>query len=150
MNYLAGVCGCAEVIVHNNSLANLTRGVVERVLYVVRNGRLGSTPKPQEGVFDRLGQMKEQLVQCLSPTTVYSPLQFALSYSGRKQARYLAAVDSLSKSELVESDSNVNTFVKAEKIVLKPGKEDPAPRVIQPRSYRFNVCVGRYLSLIHI
>jgi hypothetical protein len=43
-------------------------------------------------------------------------------------------------------DAWVNTFVKAEKINLD-SKGDPAPRVIQPRSPRYNLEVGRYLKL---
>jgi hypothetical protein len=42
-------------------------------------------------------------------------------------------------------DSYVSTFVKAEKVNFSK-KPDPAPRVIQPRSPRYNLEVGRYLK----
>lgn len=147
VNYLAGVCGCAQVIVHNASVVNVRRGIIERVLYVFRDGELQATPKPVVGVFDKMADFKERLVSSMTPTTVVSAGKYPLLYDSRKRARYQAAVESLAHSKIAKSDAVVNTFVKAEKVVLKPTKVDPAPRVIQPRSYRFNVCIGRYLKL---
>jgi len=69
---------------------------------------------------------------------------FLSHYSGRKRAIYEAAVNRLRTRGLRTSDAYLSTFVKAEKINLT-SKPDPAPRVIQPRSPQFNVCVGRYL-----
>jgi hypothetical protein len=42
-------------------------------------------------------------------------------------------------------DSYVATFVKCEKINFS-AKDDPAPRVIQPRDPRFNASIGRYIK----
>lgn len=148
VNYLAGVCGCAQVIVHNASKVNVVRGIVERVLRVRRNGRLVMPPKPIINVFnDRLHGLRVRLLSNLSPTTVVPLRNFADLYDGRKKRRYEEACNSLARSGMRKADAVVNTFVKAEKVILKPGKEDPAPRVIQPRSYRFNAGVGRYLKL---
>jgi hypothetical protein len=58
---------------------------------------------------------------------------------------YRAAADSLSTIPVSKRDAVLSTFVKAEKINLTK-KPDPAPRVIQPRSPRYNVAVGRYLK----
>nr|WKV33084.1 MAG: RNA-dependent RNA polymerase [Riboviria sp.]WKV33836.1 MAG: RNA-dependent RNA polymerase [Riboviria sp.] len=60
---------------------------------------------------------------------------------------YTDAVESLKVEPLTERDSWLTTFVKAEKICLWK-KPDPAPRVIQPRSPRYNVELGCYLRHI--
>jgi hypothetical protein len=67
-------------------------------------------------------------------------------YNGRKRGVYQRAVDSLLVRGLTVADSFVSTFIKAEKVNFA-AKVDPAPRVIQPRSPRYNVEVGRYLKL---
>lgn len=72
--------------------------------------------------------------------------EYPLLYHGRKRAIYEKAVASLAVEPIRPRDAHVNTFVKAEKINFS-AKVDPAPRVIQPRSPRYNVEVGRYLKL---
>ena len=59
----------------------------------------------------------------------------------------MAAVESLKVSPIEEKDSYLNAFVKCEKI-NRTAKLDPAPRIIQPRKPRFNVCLGRYIKPI--
>jgi hypothetical protein len=56
---------------------------------------------------------------------------------------YSKAVESLHIQSVRKEDAHLSTFVKAEKISTLKG--DPAPRVIQPRSPRYNVELGRYL-----
>jgi hypothetical protein len=48
---------------------------------------------------------------------------------------------------LTYRDSHIVAFVKAEKINLS-AKQDPAPRIIQPRHPRFNLSVGVYIKKI--
>ncbi len=55
------------------------------------------------------------------------------------------AQESLKVEPLSEADAEIRTFVKAEKINLTT-KDDPAPRVIQPRSARFNAVLGSYIK----
>jgi len=58
---------------------------------------------------------------------------------------YTAAAESLLQTPLSKKDAELTTFVKAEKLDLE-SKPDPAPRLIQPRSPRYNAWVGRYLK----
>lgn len=146
MNYLTGVCAGASVIVHNASVVNICRGIVERVLYVRDNGVLRRTPQPKVDVARTLARIGDKIVTSLNPTTVVSPWNYHWLYSGRKQARYLSAYESLRLRPIAKEDAKCSTFVKAEKVLLSPSKVDPAPRVIQPRSYRYNLMVGRYLK----
>lgn len=132
--------------VHNSSVNNLIRGVAERVLYVSENGVLQPCRKPKANVFSRLTGLRDRLVECLTPTTVVSREDFPSLYSGRKQKIYTRALDSLNVRGIVRRDSYVSTFVKAEKVNFS-SKGDPAPRVIQPRSPRYNLEIGRYLKL---
>jgi len=132
--------------VHNSTINNLTRGVAERVLFISEGGVLLPPRKPKTHVFDRLTGVKLRLLQHLRPTTVVTPAEFPGLYHGRKQAVYERAYQSLLSKGLQRKDAYVSTFVKAEKVNFS-AKGDPAPRVIQPRSPRYNLCVGRYLKL---
>jgi hypothetical protein len=58
---------------------------------------------------------------------------------------YAEAVESLKVREVERTDSFISGFIKKEKVnlTLKP---DPVPRLIQPRSPRYNVEVGVYIK----
>lgn len=74
----------------------------------------------------------------------WSHLETARSYSGAMQRRYLEAERSLREDgPLGKKDRHLKAFLKAEK--LGAGK-DPKPRMIFPRSPRFNLCVARFLK----
>lgn len=143
---LAGYGAGAQYGVHTDSLKNLCRGVVERVFHVVRSGVLATPPRPSQGVFNRLSDIRRRLLRKLCRTPIVSPADYPRLYAGRKQQVYQRAHDSLQQRALRRSDAYVSTFVKAEKVNFS-AKGDPAPRVIQPRSPRYNLSVGRYLKL---
>ena len=132
--------------VHNNSMINLARGVVERVLYLSTSKGLQPCPRPLSNVFTRLSGFKTRLLKHLSSTPVVTREDYPSLYTGRKRDVYQRAYESLLVTPIQLKDSYVSTFVKAEKINFT-AKADPAPRVIQPRSPRFNLEVGRYLKL---
>lgn len=146
VRYLAGFGTGVSYGVHADCLRNLVRGITERVLYVNRDGRLGKPPRPKDGVFERLASIRGRLLRKLPSTPVVDRDDFPALYSGRKRRVYQSAVDSLKLRGLTVADSYVSTFLKAEKVNFT-SKGDPAPRVIQPRSPRYNVEVGRYLKL---
>lgn len=143
---VTGVAGRVRYGVHNNSYTNLRRGLIERVLYRVRDGISTSPPKPTPGVFeDELSKFRQELVACTSYGPPLTRQQFVDCYDGRKRSVYQAAADSLASRPLLSKDSMLSTFVKCEKLdfdKLITG----APRVIQPRNPRYNVELGRYLK----
>ena len=143
---LAGYGAGAQYGVHTDSLKNLCRGVVERVFHVVRSGALATPPRPRPGVFNRLSDIRKRLLRKLCRTPIVPPEEYPRLYAGRKQLVYQRAYDSLKQRAVRRSDAYVSTFVKAEKVNFS-AKVDPAPRVIQPRSPRYNLSVGRYLKL---
>jgi len=86
-----------------------------------------------------------------------TPDEFLGFYHGRKKVQYAQAQASLRERPLVKKDTYIRAFVKAEKIkfvkVVNPfigvhRKHDPAPRLIQPRDYRFLSEAGRYFKPI--
>lgn len=143
-----GMVGSVRYGVHNPSLVNLCRGVVERVLFTrdAVSGVLRAPLKPVKNVYDRLRSLRSAIVRCTRSTNVVEIEDYpSLYHDARKRALYTRAVSSLSQEGITKRDARVNTFVKAEKINFT-SKPDPPPRVIQPRTARYNVCVGRYLK----
>jgi hypothetical protein len=131
---------------HNNSLANLRRGVGERVLF--RDRALTECVPDAPGIFvERLASYRDAIVQRIGFQTPVTRSTFVGYYKGPRKLTYQRAVDGLAISPLRPNDAYLKTFVKAEKLnfTLKP---DPAPRVIQPRDPRYNVEVGKFLRPI--
>lgn len=131
--------------VHENSLANVMRGLRERVFAVEDKGILVPTPKPEEGAFKCLEPFGRQLCRVIGTLSPWDYEQFVESYTGAKRVRMQEAVESVLVNRCTKRDALLRTFVKAEKLNLTK-KPDPAPRVIQPRDARYNVEVGRYLK----
>lgn len=132
--------------IQNADLPNMLRGLYERVLYRVVDGERNLPPTPLVNVFeDKLTVLRRRLC---AATRVCRPLtrqEFVDKYTGRKREVYDKARVSLTTKPLQKSDAFLSTFSKCEKIDLT-SKPDPAARVIQPRSPRFNVEVGRFLK----
>lgn len=143
---LDGMTGSASFGVHNPSLKNLARGVAERVLYTSVDGELVRPIQPEDKAFDSLHEIRDDVLKCTVPTSVVNLEDFPSLYKdARKRSIYERAVLSLSHTALTIRDATVSVFVKAEKVNFS-AKPDPAPRVIQPRSPRYNACLGRFLK----
>lgn len=134
-----------DVFVYNNTLVNLERGLAERVFNVERGGGFAPPPRPSVGAFASMHSLIPTLLGGMVSTRI-TYQEFLAMYSGRKATRYGQAIDSLLVKSVVERDSYLKTFIKAEKVLATDAKPWPAPRVIQPRSYRYNTEVGRYLK----
>jgi len=134
---------------HNPSLVNLEKGVKERVLFVKQNGAFVPPPMPisrshiQKTYAPAMLALRKQLFT----TTPVSANEFVDMYRGRKRVVYAQAATSLETLPVERKDSDVRAFTKKEKwnTSLKP---DCVPRVVSPRSPRYNVEVGRYLKPI--
>lgn len=134
------------MVTHNNTIHNVARGVGERVLYT--NAKLDKPITPVEGIFvKRLESYRKTLIRGMGWQSPVSRQEFVGFYKGPRAALYQRAVNGLAIKPIRPQDSFLKTFVKAEKINLTL-KQDPVPRVIQPRSPRYNVEVGRYLRPI--
>jgi hypothetical protein len=144
---IAGLNPGRRISVHNNTLKNLVRGVAERVLYRRGNdGVFRVAPRPLDGVFNaRLRGFRAELLRRLPSTTPIALEEIPGMYRGRKQVLYQQAVDSLSLDPLSRKDAEVRVFAKYEK-VDHTEKGDSAPRIISPRSTRYNATLGRFLK----
>jgi len=146
VRYLSGFGTGVRYGVHNDCLKNLARGIVERVFYVSGSEGLTQAPSPKAGVFARLDGIRLRLLRAMRSTPIVSRDEYPGLYTGRKRGVYERALESLKVRAINKRDAWVSTFVKAEKVNFD-SKGDPAPRVIQPRSPRYNLEVGRYLKL---
>ncbi len=137
-----------NVLTHNNSLANLCRGVGERVLYT--NGKLDRPIIAERGIFESsLHRYRHLLSKAVGRRSPVAHNTFVSYYKGRRLATYQRAADSLVNRPCCPRDARLKTFVKAEKHNLTL-KRDPVPRVIQPRDPRYNVELGSYLRPIEM
>lgn len=143
---IAGVSPPVVFATHNNSIVALERAVLERVFHVKRNGEHVAPFKPlgSNHYFRALCSFTAAIQHHLPSTVPISPREFVDRYSGRKRLVYEQALASLDVDPLKREDSFVKVFVKFEKFnyTLKP---DAVPRVVSPRSPRFNVMLGRYI-----
>lgn len=137
------------LIVYNNTLQNVYRGLMER-LYNVKDGQGGfkPCPKPIPGIFKTLEPFKDAVTKCLPKyATPMTREEFCATYRGSKQKRYLSAAATLSRRPLRRSDSYVGAFIKGE-FYNATNKFNPAPRLIQPRKPEYLLETGRYLKPI--
>lgn len=131
--------------VHNNSLVNGVRALVERVFRKNVNGKLVPPPPCTAKVIKRLRRFKVLVLKHVGEHRPITREKFLEFYVGRRRDVYARAVESLARAPLTERDFRIDgAFVKAEKHNFT-SKPDGTPRAIQPRNPRYNVEVGVYL-----
>lgn len=144
---VADYAGTVNFAVHNPSINNLERGVLERVFFVKdHNGVFQEPPRPnQQHVDQTLFYFKQRLCNHISRPTKMTRKEFSDSYLGRRKMVYEAAVRSLADEPISRADSEIRCFGKKEKTNLD-AKSDPPMRIVSPRHPRYNVEVGVYLK----
>jgi len=104
-----------DVQTHNNSLANLCRGVGERVLF--RDRKLTRPVTPKTGVFEmRLAKYRDALSNEIGFQSPVTHDQFVGFYKGPRRLIYQKAVNALALLPVRPRDAILKTFVKAEKL----------------------------------
>lgn len=133
--------------VHDNSIGNIRRALVERVFMVERNGQLILTPKPSPPgiLMSRLSRFRKELLSYSCEALPLTDSEFLDRYHGRKHTIYKDALESLQVRGVSSKDARIKMFVKAEKLNLT-AKTDPAPRAIQPRDPRYGASLGKYIA----
>jgi len=127
--------------------------VAERVLFVPSsNGGLQACPKPlSKGyLFNLMQPFRNRLQKNISnnvsfPIPPLSDEQFCSTYIGAKKKRYEEACESLLRESATQKDAKIKSFVKIEKINFS-SKPDPAPRIIQPRTFRYSAALGKIIK----
>lgn len=132
--------------VHNNTIANLGRALQERV-FQVSDGKGGfcAPPRPRPGLICQYTGFRELWQSCLGHCRRSSHHDVMGGYSGRKAKRYANAYESLLECPVVDEDSHLTAFLKAEKTNLS-AKCDPAPRLIQFPNPRYSLELMTYLK----
>jgi len=145
---LGGLSNEVKFRVYEDSMTASLRMILERVYFVKSEGVYHEPYLPEPNTWTTKTLKFENL--CKSRIRFTTPMtldEFWGSYSGRKQTIYRNAVESLGIRPVVRKDSYLSSFMKVEKYNFT-AKKDPVPRVIQPRSPRYNAAVGRYLRPI--
>lgn len=138
-----------DILTFNNGIETLRRAVLERVFFVKRDGRHVSPFRPlsHEYFFTSLLPFTTGITRHLPSTVPITRADFSATFRGRKRLVYEQAVASLIGRSVERKDADVKVFVKYEKTNFTL-KSNPVPRVISPRSPRYNVEIGRYIRPI--
>jgi len=131
---------------HNSSYKNIVRALEERVFRVKNEqGLFVPPPQPEQGAL-RMSKFKKLYLTKVGTLHRHSYEEVLSCYKSGKRVLYQKACESLKRQPISARDANVTAFVKVEKLDLSL-KDDPCPRLIQPRSKRYNVELGTYLRL---
>lgn len=132
--------------VHNNSKSNLKRALIERVLTVESGGKQVLPPQPAVGfVRSEMAGFTKRLLHAVRRVPTMSTDEFVDTYVGRKRSMYAQVASDLEFNPVTRKDAYIMPFIKDEKTNLTR-KGDPCPRIIHPRSARFNVAIGVHLK----
>lgn len=146
LSYFAAAAAGVNFGVHNGDLDTTVRGLVERVFLHKEDGLWVPPFVPDGEDFNRsMLPFTRAYARYARGLTVMTREAFVASVDSRKRAVYEAALAELERDGLLERDWRLQTFVKLEKLNFTK-KADPAPRVIQPRSPKYNICIGVYIK----
>jgi len=130
--------------VFNNCVRAVERALVERYfLCKVGNEFLPALrTNPEEWERPGLARFRSKVVDEVAKlATVVTLRQVVDSYTGPKRRVYERAWRSLHRRALCPADAHLRPFTKFEKQLLSK-----APRIINPRSPRYNLALGQYLK----
>lgn len=139
--------------VHNPSINNLVLGLQERCLGQTVNGvwtRL--IPPDEQTVRGALAMSIASFGRHTHRIAKMKPHQFINCTNKEKRYLYMQALVDLERHPITSDDARISPFTKLEKIDFL-AKDDPAPRLIQPRAGsrrlpRFSVATGLFIRPI--
>ncbi len=132
------------------------RSVKERVFYVKVDGKYSRPPNPVVDVDTRLERFEQKLDKALikvhGTLARWSLDRVLQHYTGQKRKLYERARALYDRRGINEKDSEVEVFLKWEKIESTPGEkktwEDRVCRIISPRKPVYRLILARYLLQI--
>jgi len=135
--------GCYQLYTHAPCQHNELRSLHQRVLM--------SVPIPEYWAIQRVGKQMQKIADnliCLAaePIGPFDLDQIVSKFPAQKRRAYTRALDELLVSPLSERDLRISAFIKAEKLLIYEKNGDP--RMIQFRSLKFNLLLGRYTRSI--
>ncbi len=130
--------------VFNTGVDTVERALLERY-FLVKVGEQYHPPlqtRAQDWAMEHLKAFQDRVVELVSEDAVAVTLrQVVEAYSGAKRRIYENAYRSLYRYVLCRKDADLCPFPKFEKQSLLK-----APRIINPRSARYNLVLGKYLK----
>lgn len=130
--------------VYNNDVNTVERAFIERYFLCNEGGSFRPALPVKRNSFRLKGLIEFR--KCVMKMMPYCPKltkqQVVDTYHGPKRRNYQKALLSLDREPLCARDASLTSFVKFEKQDI--GK---APRMINPRSARYNLCLGQYLKV---
>nr|UHS72361.1 MAG: hypothetical protein 3 [Regressovirinae sp.] len=142
---VASLSAGSRVGFHNSSYKNVVRALEERVFRVKSDNGFVKPPQPTKGAL-RMRKFAKLYLSKVGPVRRHTYEDVVNCYKAGKKILYRRAAESLLVSPISAHDAKVTAFVKVEKFDMGL-KDDPCPRLIQPRSKRYNVELGTYLRL---
>jgi len=129
--------------VYNNSVDTIERAFAERYFLCNDGGvfRPAFEVGPSKFRTPELSEFRDRVLSWMPNLPVLTSQQVVDTYRGSKKLVYQNALLSLEQDELTVRDSHLSAFVKFEKQDVAK-----APRVINPRSSRYNLRLGKYLK----
>lgn len=142
---VASLSAGAQVGFHNPSYKNVVRALEERVFRVKSGAGFVKPPQPIKGAL-RMRRFAKSYLSHVGTVHRSTYEEVVNCYKSGKKVLYRRAAESLLVTPISAYDAKVTAFVKVEKFD-RSLKSDPCPRLIQPRSKRYNVELGTYLRL---
>lgn len=133
---------------HKPSLVNIVRALEERVFRVKDDlGNFVTPPQPVPRSFRdvEMTLFRRRYIDFVGQLSPHALVDVLACYKGKKKAAYQRAMLTM-HLPITPKDARISAFVKVEKLDLGL-KADPCPRLIQPRSKRYNLRLGQYLRL---
>lgn len=141
---VSGFKGAASFVGFADCTANMLTALKERVFYHIIGGVASVPTVPaDELVRNTLLPFKRLFARRVFPSIPVTVEKFPQVYSGSKRAIYERAAERVKVAGWRQSWAYLKTFLKHEKIMI--ANKRLVPRVIQPRTPEYNVCLGRYL-----
>lgn len=137
----------SELTVHNSTMVNLERALLERVYFVKGvNGEFTPPPRPISGAFDDCLPIFREVSRNCARFPSLTLDEFPRRYrDAKKRSMYENAVESLHSTPISLKDATITGFVKADKLDLTK-KSDPVPRLISSYGPRYVVSLGRHYA----
>lgn len=119
---------------------------MERIFLIKTDQGFEEPPVPAAGfLIKTLRRFKSKLICLSTPTVPVTAEAFLAARPSRKRKIYEQANEDLKIREVCRSDAKWATFLKKEKVNLTE-KPDPVPRLINPRSPRYNLMLGLFIK----
>jgi len=125
---------CWEVFTHRDCQHNQLRSIYQRVLMPV--------PVPSRQALLEVREAMMSFAYDIGGVADCSLDEVVSYYPKKKQKKYAEALAELKSVGLIDRDRQISAFIKSER--LKISEKDGDPRMIQFRSVKFNLALGRF------